>query len=66
MAQFRAGGDESYLAEGLVLLADMALLDEDPRASRVAAEEAARLFDRQKKPGWASLAQRRHRPSGAG
>jgi CHAT domain-containing protein/Tfp pilus assembly protein PilF len=56
VAQFRAGGDESYLAEGLVLLADVALLDKDPTASRIAAEEAGRLFDRQKKSGWGSLA----------
>ena len=66
VAQFREGGDESYLAEGLVLLADVALLDKDPTASRIAAEEAARLFDQQKKSGWGALAQRRHRPSGAG
>ncbi len=56
VAQFREGGDESYLAECLVLLADIALLDDDPGASRVAAEEAARLFETQNKPGWASLA----------
>jgi Tfp pilus assembly protein PilF len=57
VAQFRAGGDQAYLAEGLVLLADIALFDDDPKESRAAAEEAARLFDLQSKPGWASLAQ---------
>ena len=50
------GGDELYLAEGLLLLADVALLNDDPKASHVAAEEAARLFDHQQKPGWGSLA----------
>jgi tetratricopeptide (TPR) repeat protein len=57
VGQFRAGGDQSYLAEGLVLLADIALFDDDPKESRAAAEEAVRLFDLQDKPGWASLAQ---------
>jgi tetratricopeptide (TPR) repeat protein len=56
VAQFRDGGDESYLAEGLVLLADIALLDNDPTASRMAAEEAAELFQRQQKSAWHSLA----------
>ncbi len=56
VAEFREGGDESYLAEGLVLLADITLLDDDPTASRVAAEEAARLFERQQKSAWRSLA----------
>ncbi len=56
VAEFREGGDELYLAEGLLLLADVALLNDDPKASHVAAEEAARLFDHQQKPGWGSLA----------
>ena len=55
VAQFREGGDESYLAEGLLLLADVAILN-DPEASHAAAEEAAGLFERQHKSGWASLA----------
>ncbi|HTT90914.1 MAG TPA: CHAT domain-containing protein [Acidimicrobiales bacterium] len=56
VAQFREGGDESYLAEGLVLLADIALLSDSPTASRTAAEEAGRLFEQQKKAAWCSLA----------
>jgi CHAT domain len=54
---FRTGSDLSSLAEGLVLLADIALLDDDPKESRAAAEEAAGLFERQKRPGWQALAQ---------
>lgn len=56
LGQFRQGGEQSYLAEGLVLLADIALLDNDATGSRTAAEEAAVLFGRQDKPVWASIA----------
>ncbi len=54
--QLREGGNQQDLAEGLVLLADIALLDGDPAASRVAAEEAAALFEGQVRAGWQSLA----------
>jgi tetratricopeptide (TPR) repeat protein len=55
--QLRDGGNQQDLAEGLVLLADIALLDGDPVASRAAAEEAAALFEGQIRPGWQALAE---------
>ena len=55
--QLREGGNQQDLAEGLVLLADIALLDGDPAASRGAAEEAAALFEGQVRHGWQSLAE---------
>ncbi len=55
--QLREGGNQQDLAEGLVLLADIALLDGDPAASRRAAEEAAALFEGQVRHGWQSLAE---------
>ena len=57
IAQLREGGNQSDLAEGLVLLADIALLTDDPLASRAGAEEAAKLFEVQRRPGWQSLAE---------
>ena len=57
LGQLREGGNQQDLAEGLLLLADIALLDDDPVASRAAAEEAATLFENQTRPGWQSLAQ---------
>jgi tetratricopeptide (TPR) repeat protein len=56
VSQFRVGGDQLYLAEGLLLLADVAHLDHDLDASQAAAEEAAQLFDRQGRRGWHCLA----------
>jgi tetratricopeptide (TPR) repeat protein len=56
LSQFRQAGDNSDLAEGLVLMADVALLDDDPKASRAAAEEADRLFELQQSDGWAAVA----------
>ena len=55
--QLRDGGNQQDLAEGLALLADVALLDGDPAASRAAAEEAAALFEQQNRQGWQSLAE---------
>jgi Tfp pilus assembly protein PilF len=55
--QLREGGDQQDLAEGLVLLADIALLDGSAEASRSAAEEAATLFEQQKRRGWQALAE---------
>ncbi|HTT87956.1 MAG TPA: CHAT domain-containing protein [Acidimicrobiales bacterium] len=55
--QLREGGNQQDLAEGLVLLADTALLGGDPMASRAAADEAAKLFEHQKRPGWQALAE---------
>ena len=57
LRQLKEGGNQSALAEGLVLLSDIALLDNDPPASRAAAKEAARLFEAQDRPGWQSLAE---------
>ncbi len=57
LAQLRGGGNQSDLAEGLVLLSDITLLLGDPVASRAAAEEAALLFELQHRSGWRSLAQ---------
>jgi tetratricopeptide (TPR) repeat protein len=55
--QLRDGGNQQDLAEGLALLADIALLDGDPGASRAAAEEAAALFQQQNRQGWRCLAE---------
>ena len=55
--QLREGGDQQDLAEGLVLMADIALLDGSAEASRSAAEEAATLFEQQKRRGWQALAE---------
>jgi tetratricopeptide (TPR) repeat protein len=56
LATLRDGGNQSDLAEGLALLADIALLAGQADRSRAAAHEAGRLFDSQKRPGWAALA----------
>ncbi len=57
IGQLRDGGNQQDLAEGLVLLADIALLDGDAPASRAAAEEATHLFEGQKRRVWQSLAE---------
>jgi tetratricopeptide (TPR) repeat protein len=57
LAYLRAGGDQSDLAEGLVLLANIALLAGNDVASRAAAVEAAELFTAQARPAWTALAQ---------
>jgi tetratricopeptide (TPR) repeat protein len=56
IGQLREGGNQQDLAEGLLLLADIAMLDGEAAASRVAAEEAATLFENQIRHGWQSLA----------
>jgi Tfp pilus assembly protein PilF len=55
--ELRGGGNHQDLAEGLVVLADVALLGGDTEASWAAAEEAAALFERQKRGGWQALAE---------
>jgi tetratricopeptide (TPR) repeat protein len=55
--ELRDGGNQQDLAEGLVLLADITLLDADAPSSRAAAEEAAQLFELQKRRVWQSLAE---------
>jgi tetratricopeptide (TPR) repeat protein len=55
--QLREGGNKQDLAEGLVLLADIALLGGDTGGSRAAAEEASSLFEQQQRRGWQALAE---------
>jgi tetratricopeptide (TPR) repeat protein len=56
LASLRAGGDQSSLAEGLVLLASISQLAGDYSEADGAATEAESLFDGQDRPGWAALA----------
>ena len=57
LGRLREGGSQSALAEGLVLLADIALLDENPGASRAAAEEATPVV-RGPGPAWMAVGRR--------
>ncbi|HTW08852.1 MAG TPA: CHAT domain-containing tetratricopeptide repeat protein [Acidimicrobiales bacterium] len=56
-AQLEAAGDQAYLAECLLLLADIALAGGDPEASAAAARRATSLFERQSRPTWHALAE---------
>ena len=56
VAELTEAGNSMVLAEALLLQAQAALADDDHDAAVEAAERARRLFVRQKRPGWASLA----------
>ncbi|MGA2210679.1 MAG: CHAT domain-containing protein [Acidimicrobiales bacterium] len=56
LASLRAGGDQSGLAEGLVLLASIHQLAGSYIDAAAAATEAESLFDAQDRPAWAALA----------
>ena len=53
---FSASGWRSLLAEALLLHAQAALSAADTATSRESAVRAARLFSRQRRPGWAAVA----------
>jgi tetratricopeptide (TPR) repeat protein len=56
LTSLRAGGNRLALAEGLVLLADVAYLAGDHKASGAAADEATNLLVSQARPAWAAIA----------
>jgi tetratricopeptide (TPR) repeat protein len=56
LISLRSGGNQLALAEGLVLLADVAYLAGDHKASGAAAGEATTLLVSQDRPGWAAIA----------
>ncbi|MCA1691037.1 MAG: tetratricopeptide repeat protein, partial [Actinobacteria bacterium] len=57
MADFEAAGMKADLAEAELLLAQVALLEGDARGAAALALRARRAFVRQRRWGWASLAQ---------
>jgi CHAT domain-containing protein/tetratricopeptide (TPR) repeat protein len=56
VSELAHGHMASRLAEGRLLLAQAALLQEDLQTARAAAQQAQRDFTRQRRPGWAALA----------
>jgi tetratricopeptide (TPR) repeat protein len=56
VADLGASGMRSLLAEALLQLAQTALAANDTETARDAAARAARMFARQKRPGWAAVA----------
>jgi tetratricopeptide (TPR) repeat protein len=56
VAEFERGHMASKLAEGRLLLAQAALLQNDLPTARASAAQAERDFTRQRRPGWAALA----------
>ena len=56
IAVFTSAGLRSLLAEALLMGAQAALAQGDTEAAREAAGRAARMFTRQRRPGWAAVA----------
>src|SRR5829696_3554645 len=54
--QFAGAGWQSLLAEAQLLLSQAQLAGDDVAAAQGAASSAARLFGRQRRPGWATVA----------
>jgi len=53
---FTAAGMRSMLAEALLMFAQAALAQDNIESAREAAGRAARMFSRQRQPGWAAVA----------